>query len=427
MAGSVAADSAIPLLGGFDSERIAATYPPTEQQATGELAKLVYRLRALDPKFLADLVAAGQDDTDAASALGDAMVVEGEIQQLAALQVPAALIEYLELERLLVLDLRRESATVRVITGDMPADVGEGDRVTGVGVAIELSSSGAPAVIAAGQLKWFPAAPQSVGWTLLSAAGIDIHALTNVGSRNREPLSAADGDLFYAMLAKASAIARTAPAPPRVEAVSLLQHPEQFSGEWLRMELESVQVTRIAVTEPARQRQLGGDHYYQVDAVAALSDVVIEIARADGDDGPKAKFENRYPVSFAIQQLPAFLRDQIRLQEGGDAMVAQISLPLEVDGFFFRLWGYETDYMEKFGGGEQFGPLLIAARLSAREQVVDAVGSRKIGWIAATAVLVAIIAIWIWNSVLARRDRRVKQRRKQSESEQLELPDRAAF
>ena len=49
------ADSAIPLLSGFDRERIDSVYPPTDEASLGELAKLVYRLRSLDPSTLKGL------------------------------------------------------------------------------------------------------------------------------------------------------------------------------------------------------------------------------------------------------------------------------------------------------------------------------------------------------------------------------------
>ena len=45
-------ESVIPLLSGFDQERVAATYPPTDEKTLGELAKLLYRLRAVDPTRL---------------------------------------------------------------------------------------------------------------------------------------------------------------------------------------------------------------------------------------------------------------------------------------------------------------------------------------------------------------------------------------
>ena len=84
--------------------------------------------------------------------------------------------------------------------------------------------------------------------------------------------------------------------------------------------------------------------------------------------------------------------------------------------------------MKQFGGGDQFGPLLVAARTEDRsddQQGIAGVG--VIGWVAAAAILVAIVGIWLWNVVLTKDDSQIKEKRKQSESEQLQLPDEAAF
>ena len=113
------------------------------------------------------------------------------------------------------------------------------------------------------------------------------------------------------------------------------------------MDLETVQVTRISVTEPHRQTQLGSDHYYQIDAVGDLGNVVIKIERPAGDEGPAATFENRYPVSVVVRELPDFLSQRIRVQEGGDAIVSQIKVLVGVDAFFYRLWSYSTVFMDR--------------------------------------------------------------------------------
>jgi hypothetical protein len=215
------------------------------------------------------------------------------------------------------------------------------------------------------------------------------------------------------------------PAPSRVEPVTLLREPEKFGGRWLRLDLETIQVTRIAVTEPRRQTQLGSDHYYQIDAVGDLGNVIVKIQRATGDDdgGPPATFENRYPVSVVARDLPDFLRQQIRAKKGGDAVVSQIKWMVGVDAFFFRLWSYSTDFMEQHGGGEQFGPLLIAARIRNQEPTsTDPAGVGVIAWIAAAGVISGIIAIWFWTRRVSARDREVREKRKARESEQLQLP-----
>lgn len=419
-------ESAIPLLSGFDNERIEAVYPPSDDEAAGELAKLVYRLRSVD----ATALGSKEGEVDDAL-LGDVVAIDGKIQEIQLLNVPARLVDVLELARLYVVTVTADDWTVRVICPTMPPDASQGDRVSGTGVVIEVGSAlddknlTRPIAIASARLRWFPQSAENVGWQLLSESGVDVSLLAEVGSRNRRPLLAEDGNAFYAMLAAAASLKDrdNLASPAWVEPVTLLRDPDKMSGQWVRMDLETVQITRIAVTEPARQSQLGSDHYYQIDAVGDLGNTIVKIEPAKGEQGPAAIFEGRYPVSLVSRELPEFLRRAIRNQEGGDAVVSQIKWMVAVDGFFYRLWSYQTDFMNQHGDGEQFGPLLIASRLSSREpDSSDPVGVSIIGWIAAGLVISAIIATWFWNRRISMRDAEIRERRKSRESEQLQLP-----
>lgn len=420
---SLRADSALPLIGGFDSERIDAVYPPDNEESVGELAKLVFRLRSVDPRFLQEKVG------DDAKELGDAINVDGEITKIVGMRVPEKLVEFLEMDRLEVIDVQSGESRFRVLTTGVPDEAKPGDRISGVAVLIETNSAEASVsrVVAAPKVGWHPASPVNVGWKMLSEEGVDVSALASVATRNHKPLMAEDGDAFYALLSAAANVSARDEIPPaiEVEPVSLLQKPKQYGGQWMHMELETVQVTRIAVTEPHRQQQLGTDHYFQIDAVGDLGNFVVQIERADGEEGPPARFENRYPVSLVVRELPEFLRQQIRDREGGDAMVAEITIPIEVDGFFFRLWSYSTEYMTQYGGADQFGPLLVAARIQDRSLSQEPAKVSVIGWIAALGILSAILGIWAWNHRLAKRDREVQAKRRQTESEHVRLPDEA--
>jgi hypothetical protein len=420
------ADSAVSLLSGFDAARLEAVYPPRDADAAGELAKLVYRLRAIDPNALDARVG-----NTAGYQLGDAIRIDGEIQEIKVLKVPSRLVEFVELSYLHLIVVDTGTAAVRVATAMLPRDAKRTDRVSGIGVVIETSAADdsehdlQPAAIATARLRWFPQTSKTAGWQLLGDEGLDVSLLAEVAARNRRPLLAEDGDAFYSMLAAAATISRRddLPTPSLADPVMLLREPENLGGQWLRMNLETVQVTRITVAEPHRQAQLGSDHYFQIDAVGDLGNTVVKMERAAGDEGPPAIFANRYPVSVVIRELPEFLSQRIRGQEGGDAIVSNIKVMVGVDVFFYRLWSYSTDFMSQHGGLDQFGPLLVGARIRNREPTSnDPVGSSAIGWIAAIAVISAIVATWYWNRRISAHDLEIRQRRKASDAEQLQLP-----
>ncbi len=189
-------------------------------------------------------------------------------------------------------------------------------------------------------------------------------ALADVSTRNREPLMPEDADAFYPMLAAARPLASRKPTNQSTPNHSICcENRTKFGGDWLTMRVNTVSVTRVSVTEPFRQQQLGSDHYFQIDAMGDLGDVVMQIERKPGEAGEPIRFENTYPVSLVSLTLPEFLTHQIRQQEGGDAAVSMIAVPIRVNGFFFRLWSYESDFMDRLGGGDQFGPLLVVAHI----------------------------------------------------------------
>jgi hypothetical protein len=423
--GPCPAESAIDLLSGFDAQRIENVYPPQDETSAGELAKLIYRLQTIDDRVLRERAGEGAN-----ADLGDAIAVEGAIQKITRLKVPERLVEFIELSHLYLIDVGDDSSLIRVVTAALPAEAKPGDRVRGSGVVIETASADGVAerrivAIATPRLSWFPAMAPRVGWRLLSDAGVDVSLLAEVASRDRRPLLAEDGDAFYSMLAAAATIQQRDDVPPPTPAdpVMLLRDSRELGGEWLRMNLETVQVTRIAVIEPARQAQLGSDHFYQIDAVGDLGNTVIKMERLPGDPGEPAIFANRYPVSVVIRDLPEFLSQRIRAEEGGDAVVSNVKVMVGVDVFFYRLWSYSTDFMSQHGGLDQFGPLLVAARLSNREPTSDdPAGVNVIGWIAAIAVISAIVAVWFWNRRLSAQDLEVRQKRKARDAQQLQLP-----
>ena len=192
-------------------------------------------------------------------------------------------------------------------------------------------------------------------------------------------------------------------------------------GQWVRMEVEGVQITRIAVTRSDRQTQLDSDHYYQIDAIGDLGDVTIKMEPREGE--PPVVFKTRYPISIAIKDLPDFLQSKSANSSNADEKIVRpFRGRLAMEGFFFRLWAYESEFMQQRGGSEQFGPLLIAVNLKDLEPAtVNQIGVEKIGSLAAMAILAGILGIWIWQRKTTRSDQRVRQKRGEQQAASLSL------
>ena len=78
--------------------------------------------------------------------------------------------------------------------------------------------------------------------------------------------------------------------------------------------------------------------------------------------------------------------------------------------------------MQQFGNDQQFGPLLIAARLKNQESdSADPLGVGVIGWIAAAVTALAIFATWGWHHRTSAADRAIRRRREDKRSRSIDL------
>ena len=417
--GSPAAEagSAIELLSGFDRARIQRSFPPHDQDSLGDLCKLIYRLRGVEQKTLDRLASEA-----APQKTGDAIQKKGILIEVKRVEVPEALQEYLSFQSLYFLQLTSEENVIRVITSRFPSQAKAGDQIQATGIFLQSESDPNLTAIASGSVGWFANREMSDGEKLLQAQNFDLSLLAGLKERNRLPLMAQDGDAFYSILAKAHQLSGSPslPKPRPANPVTFLRDGKNTIAEWIQMEVEGVQITKIAVPSLERQKQLGKDHYFQVDAIGDLGEVVVKVEPAAGEK--TAVFRTRYPVSIVVRDLPEFLRLEPATGDIDRSVVRPIRGKISVEGFFFRLWSYESEFMQQNGGDSQFGPLLIAATLRDLEpQSVRSIGVEKIGTAAAGVILFGIVAIWLWLRRLAQQDREVKQQRLIQEAESVNL------
>ena len=427
LADSLYSQSALPLVSGFDEARLQSVHPLDDEQAVSELAKLLYRLARIDPQRWRQSV-----PTEPTLRPGEMVRFDGTVITVRPHVVPAALQDVLEMATVFDIEIQSEQSTIDVLTAQVDSEVVPGDRVSGWGVIIKIadhneSSGGRPAAVATVRLQWFPATVDNDGWKLLRDAEVDIAAVSRLAARNRSPLQAADADAFYSMLAAAASIGDRAslPEPATIDPVTLLRTPQSLIGQWMQLDLETVQVSKVLVTDPGRQQQLGRDHYFQIDAVGELGNVVIRIDPSD-PQGQSAMFADRYPISVVTAELPDFLRRQLEQSSGRDPIVTPLRTKIRIDGFFFRLWSYASHFMDQHGGDRQIGPLLIAASITDREPpAVAATGVEYIGAVAAVVVIGGIMLIFWWQRRQAAGDRSARQARRRRASEELEFPPRS--
>ena len=373
------------------------------------------------------------------SVVGDAVQFEGVFVSAAAYAIPDSLVELLGLDSISVVSIDTDQdKPIRVIASSVPVGCKPGDRFNVIGMVVkpsdDKSSDEKPSddksaedqvaveAVVAAKMSWYPRVAENASWQWLADRGVDIANLPGLKTRDRRPLTSADSDAFYSIMAAAS---KPPPWPQSVavKPIELLSDPNSSVASFITLPVEIVQVTRVSVTEAARQRQLGRDHYFQVDTIGDLGNVVVKIEPTK--ENPKDKpaiFENRYPVSIVMLELPEFLKTKIRAHEGGEAVVSDVRAQVQVEGFFFRLWSYETDFMKQFGDEKQFGPLLIAASLQNLEtDSPDPLGVNVIGWIAAGLIGISMIGIFIWHRFTSAGDAKIRRNRRDKSATEIDL------
>jgi hypothetical protein len=227
----------------------------------------------------------------------------------------------------------------------------------------------------------------------------------------------ADQAAFYGMLRAATAVGATAIGPARsVDAGELIRNASTSIGRRVRLGCQAVRVTRVGITDGGTRRLLGRDHYWQIDALGDLGNLTIRIDAGDETSEP-AIFENRYPVSVVVAELPDFLNEAVSASPGGGLQtdIATLNRQILVEGFFYRMWSYDSDRMRQHGGAKQLGPLLMASRLFDGESPPgDPVGVGRIGQLAAVATAVMLAAALLWFRVTGRADAMAQARRRAS-------------
>ncbi len=454
------AESAVGRLSGFDLGRIAALsgwcekpLPESSAEAVSdddvkagnEVAKFLYQVKRFSRGGLnAEGISPISEST---LDVGELAKVSGEVTELQSWAIPADMAESLDMNTVYRVTLKTDQGQPCIVmTSAVPeAWLKKSDqpdnqplhRTYGSGVVIRAASELRPAILATSALAWMISKDEQdttvpSDWQFLSDKGLDLTSLETVRQLDRQHLQAEDNGPFYSLMRiaadmNASPVTEPLPIEPKSEPpVNLLKQSKQWVGRYIRMNLQTIRLTRVRLTDESTKSKVGSDSYWQLDCVGDLGNVVVKI-----DHGTKepAVFENRYPVSVVVRELPEFLLQQAQAGNAAQGTkplaadqidTAMVSTQITVDGFFYRLWSYESRFMEQHGGGDQFGPLLIAARVLNNEPPhTDVLGVSRIAWsvtiIASAVILAAIIGSWL----SAKSDAAAKRRHMQPRPDQL--------
>lgn len=404
------------------------------RQAIGEAAKMLYSLGRI-PQLTLEGLAATQLET--VRLRGRAVAVQRlPLRSQAAGMWLNELSEQLELESLYRVQLVDDAGvTHRLMLGEVPmgwlganAPRELAEPVEVVGIAIRGNEGTGDAAKLAGEtpsepsrfvlaerMSWYPVTdskntlgsdgPQGEersarhkwpqGWLFLAQRGFDCGQLSGIARRSRQTLVYAEQKPFYEMLRLADELGRDDQTPPG-ESVStdrLLRDSRTLVGQWVSLVLESARLSRVRLDDQATVERLGQDHYWQVDAFGELTGVRVELEGTPGGE-ERLVYENRFPISVAVLRLPLELEQTLKVAEQGAVVdMRMVKESLALDGFYYRLWSYESDFTGS-RGARQVAPLIIAGKLRIRSAAeLGAGGVDVIGWSLMVLVLGGLAAI----------------------------------
>ncbi len=232
-------------------------------------------------------------------------------------------------------------------------------------------------VMAAPRVEWLPerASPEqriNAGVALLSQFEFDAGLLDDLRRSNGKAMNRADTEAFFQILSilnqptAREAIGRYSlqQSIPRPTVSNYLQNTRELQGQLVTLQADVRQITKVAIRNDKMQHRLGFDHYWQLDAFVYLGEEAIELKTNETDqDG--LVYKNRYPVQICLIELPTELQQaQSQLQQGtyrSDSLHEDIT----IQGFFFKLWTYQS--ARTIGAGDkrvQLSPLFIASAIT---------------------------------------------------------------
>jgi hypothetical protein len=295
---------------------------------------------------------------------GEFFHLDGRLQEVEKHTLPPALVQRFRFDHYYQCRVLVEPAGAVVIYArNVPKAWQKGDRVDTHAMFFKVGPSTAnrpTPLFAAARLAWHPPTP-------LGRLGVDMGLLDQV--QDDRPLTVADHEPFYQMLAAVEQEAATEPSntEPVDSVVELFNQPRTRRGRPLVLEGTARSAIRVEVDDPEVVARFGITHYYQ-----------IGLFTADSQDNPLIVCVRHLPAGMPVGDGPDY-RESIR-----------------VIGFFLKKWAYVPAGATAGSVRQQTAPLLVGQepiRFPPPHPVRDELAQWVVGGVIVLAVLWLIIIL----------------------------------
>ncbi|MDZ4850183.1 MAG: hypothetical protein SGI77_12935 [Pirellulaceae bacterium] len=193
-------------------------------------------------------------------------------------------------------------------------------------------------------------------WQDLGAAGFDLGHIQLLQSLRGKPITSDESRAFYSIIDCANRLPKVdvERAKTVFSTIDCLREKDAPMLRRVRTRVEIVRATRIIVSDEFDQAELGGDAYFELDGLAKLQGMTIQMKSPEGKED--LFFQDEYPITLISKQIPIWLvepelsdavANQGRSSEHGAETqnaptVWYPRMSMEVEGFFYRLWSFNT-------------------------------------------------------------------------------------
>ena len=235
-------------------------------------------------------------------------------------------------------------------------------------------------MFAAPRIAWHPhelsdALSVGIGQLQLAQAGFDVGLLDICRRQNFKPFGAEEGEAFYNMLGAVNRVAASnevAATGSATKFLDLVTEPSKHFGDLVQLEGHVKRIGPVSVDKQFQQEV--GREFYQIDMFVALggnSQIVV------GPDKNQLVFRNRFPVTIHVGSLGRPMKDFERAK-------------IQVEGHFYRLWNYQSNFSEEQGAESgQFSPLIMATKI----EIVPPSEASGIGWLSILVLVFVLLLI----------------------------------
>ncbi len=247
-------------------------------------------------------------------------------------------------------------------------------------------------------------------WRQLGAAGFDLSRVDMLRSLRGKAITSQESQAFYSLIDCGDHLSKNEEtfADAALTAIDCLREKDPPHLRRIRAKVNIVRATRILVSDEHDRSALDGEAYYELDGLANLDGLSIQLKSPDGKEN--VLFDGEYPITLISKHIPGWLAEPTDDSSETPTMWYPRTT-VEIEGIFYRLWSFNTAQTSAIGRVDnkvipeetrlkQIGPLVAVTKWEKSFDPTTPAANRSIVRELALAIGFSAIGIYVlyrWN------------------------------